>query len=179
MKEVIFKGKKISVGIGHEVEVKGNKISPEIMKVADGVSVVAINDKNEIYIAKQYRFAVKRVTYELPGGGVDEGEDPMVAAKRELEEEIGIQAEKVEYLFKAFPSPAFDVHTVYTYFATGITDTKQNLDEDEDIHIITMDFDEFCKKVEDEEIDTDMVTIAALNKIKGRLKNTLKNTIEG
>jgi len=166
VKEVIFRGKKISAGIGHEVEIKGNKISPDIMKVADGVSVAAINDKNEIYLAKQYRFAAKRVTYELPGGGVDEDENPLDAAKRELEEEIGIQANKINYLFKAFPSPAFDVHTVYAYFATGIIDTHQNLDEDEDIHIIKMDFNKFYEKVEKEEVETDMVTIAVLNKIK-------------
>ena len=68
---------------------------------------------------------------ELPAGTLEPGEDALTAAKRELEEEVGVTASKMEKLCEFYVSPGFLTEKMFVYMATDLTETAQNLEDDE------------------------------------------------
>ena len=72
----------------------------DCVEPGNSVIILPINEKNEIIFEEQFREAINKLTLELPAGMIDIGESPEVAAKRELEEETGILANKIEFLME-------------------------------------------------------------------------------
>ncbi|MGM0509190.1 MAG: NUDIX hydrolase [Fusobacteriota bacterium] len=165
MKRDIYKGKVLNLILDKEIEINGIKFNPEIIEVNNGVSILVVED-DMIYIAKQHRYGTGGITYELPGGAIDKGETPELAAKRELEEEMGLKAESLKFLFKTYPSPAWDNHYVSVFLAKNIKKVEQKLDLEESIEIIKVNIDEFIKKVLDGKIKVDSSTLAAIYYLK-------------
>ncbi|RMF71098.1 MAG: NUDIX hydrolase [Acidobacteria bacterium] len=85
----------------------------------DWVNVVAVTDDERIVLVRQYRHGVRAVTLEIPGGMVDAGETPEQAARRELLEESGHAAERLEPLGAVWPNPAFQSNTCTMFLARG------------------------------------------------------------
>jgi ADP-ribose pyrophosphatase len=72
------------------------------------------------------------VTLEIPAGKLDsKSEDPLEAAKRELREETGATADKMTYLGKYYPTPAYSDEVIHMYLAEGLKFGEQSLDDDE------------------------------------------------
>ncbi|MDO5788078.1 MAG: NUDIX hydrolase [Fusobacterium sp.] len=97
----------------------------------DAVGVVAVFEDDTILLVKQYRPAVNMVTLEIPAGLLEENECPISAAIRELEEETGYRANKIEKICEYFMSPGISDGKFYLYYAEDLIKTQQNLDEDE------------------------------------------------
>jgi ADP-ribose pyrophosphatase len=96
----------------------------------NGVGVVVITTDNKILLNKEFRYVIRTSSWELPGGGIDEGEDPAEAAKRELYEETGIKVEKVKKLGFFYPLHSFNTESV-TLFTTEIDPQSVTTDESE------------------------------------------------
>ncbi len=101
----------------------------------DAVGVAAVFEDNSILLVKQYRPAVKVTTLEIPAGLLEEGECPMEAALRELEEETGYKANKIEKICEYFMSPGVSAGKFYLYYAEDLVKTEQHLDEDEFVEV--------------------------------------------
>lgn len=101
----------------------------------DAVGVAAVFEDNSILLVKQYRPAVKMTTLEIPAGLLEEGESPVEAALRELEEETGYKAQKIEKICEYFMSPALSEGKFYLYYAENLIKTEQHLDEDEFVDV--------------------------------------------
>jgi len=88
-------------------------------------------DDPQIMLLRQYRYAAEGTLYEVPAGRLEPGEDPKDCAIRELAEETGCTAEKVEFLYTMYTTPGFTDEKIHIFMATGLTtgDTKHEADE--------------------------------------------------
>ncbi len=139
----------------------GNTAVWDIVKHKGAAAVVAVDDDGKIFMVKQYRPGCDRVTLEIPAGCLNEGEDRMTAAARELEEEIGYKADEIELLTKFYSAPAFSTEYIEIYVAKGLKKTKQHLDPDEELEVEKYDLNELINKIMEFEI-MDSKTIAGI-----------------
>lgn len=113
------------------------------------VAIIAVNDKQEILLIKQYRNAVKKHLLEIPAGTIDKGaETPLVCAQRELAEETGFQAQTFIKLFEGYLLPGYCNEYMYFFLAMGLFPKPLPPDEDEFIEIVPTSFFEAKKMVE-------------------------------
>ena len=84
----------------------------EVVEHPGGVSVVALTEKDEVLMVRQFRYAMQEVLLELPAGKLEPGEDPKTAALRELEEECGLTADEVVDLHPIYPSVGYDSEVI-------------------------------------------------------------------
>ncbi len=129
-KNYIYKGKILSLRADDAMLPDGNPCKREIVEHSGGACVLYVED-GKVLLVRQYRYAYGEHLYELPAGKLNEGEDPAKAAFRELEEEAGIIAEKLELLYVDYPSPGYTNEKIYIYKATGGKKTQSHLDDGE------------------------------------------------
>ena len=107
-----------------------------VLDVPCCVQVIPITEDGRVVMVEQYRQGVQRVTLEFPAGVVQQGEDPLRAALRELEEETGYRAGDAAVLIEFDPDPALHANTVQVIVARNCTaDGARNQDEAEDVAV--------------------------------------------
>ena len=119
-------------------ELPDGRVMPRyyVVEFCDWVHVVPVTADGQVVMVNQYRHAADEWFMEFPGGATDPGEDPKAAALRELEEETGYVAKKIEALGMHYPNPAIQTNRVFTYLATGCELTaKPCLDPFEDLEV--------------------------------------------
>ncbi|MRX74318.1 NUDIX domain-containing protein [Bacillus lacus] len=136
--EKLFSGKIIDLYV-QEVELpNGKKSKREVVKHPGAVAVIARTSENKLLLVEQYRKPLERTLVEIPAGKLEEGEEPIVTAKRELEEETGYTTDKLSLLISFYTSPGFADELVHLYLAEDIQkmDVKAELDEDEFVNLM-------------------------------------------
>ena len=105
----------------------------EIINHQGGSVIVPLFDNGDVMLVRQYRYPYKKFVVELPAGKLEPLEDPLIAAKRELQEETGYEAEHYEKLTAMFTTPGFCNEVLHIYLATGLKKSRmgQHLDEGE------------------------------------------------
>ena len=105
--ECVYNGRIITV-CNDEIELStGRKSFREVVHHSGGVVILAFKDENTVLFVKQFRYPLKQTLLELPAGKLEKGEDPDLAAKRELEEETGYRAENWQPLGYIFTSAGY------------------------------------------------------------------------
>lgn len=145
-----------------EVELSnGYKSFRDVVHHNGGVVIVAEKD-NKILMVQQYRYATNEALYELPAGKLDkQGEDVLSAAKRELEEETGYNAQNWESLGYIWTSPGFCSEKLYLFKASNLTFKGQHLDEGEILNYLSIEKNKVFNMIKTGEIN-DAKTICAL-----------------
>ena len=118
----------------------GITMDMEVIRHPGAAAIVPVTDDGCILLLNQYRHAVGGFIWEIPAGTLDPDEDEMTCARRELTEETGYIAHKLEKLGVITPLPAYSDERIHIYLATGLTRAAQNLDDDEllSVHPFTM-----------------------------------------
>ena len=130
-------------------------------RIATGV--VALTDHNEIYLVGQYRYPVDEYSWEIPEGGSEVDEDPMVTAKRELREETGLEAESWEQLGgEIHLSNCFSSERGFLYLARGLREGTAEPDHTEELQVKSVPFAECLAMVDRGEIKDSLTVIAVL-----------------
>jgi len=121
----------------------GNLLDATIFEFRSWANIVALTKNNEVVLVSQYRHGVCDVLLEFPGGVVEDGEDPLEGAKRELLEETGYTSSELIQVGQIFPNPALQTNTLYCYLALDAEKvSEQSLDAGEDIEVRLMPLDE-------------------------------------
>lgn len=125
----------------------------------DWVLILALTPQQEVVMVRQYRHGSEQVCLELPGGLVDPDDtSPQLSAQRELLEETGFKVSNIQLIGECFPQPAILSNRCFFYMAeNAVQSQKQNLDEGEDIEVLTVPLKEIQAKIESKEIDHGMV----------------------
>ena len=142
--EYIHKGKWATLRID-KCEMPNGHIVDDyyVLEYGTWVNGVAITEDNEVLMVEQYRHAADIISLEIPGGVVDEGENPQQALRRELLEETGYQFDDFELLCIVSPNPSTGNNQVYSYLAKGGKKVQeQSLDDAEDINVKKYTIDE-------------------------------------
>lgn len=129
--ETKFEGRVITVTLDRVELENGGTSTREVVRHHGGAGVAALNDEGEIYLVRQYRYALGQELWELPAGKLEKGEDPFEAAKRELGEECGLTADYYTPLGEFYPTVGYDTEIIYMWVATGLHTTQMHLDDDE------------------------------------------------
>jgi len=133
----------------------------EIVHHRGSAVMVPAFDDGTIALVRQYRHPAVKFLLELPAGTLNEKEQPEAGAARELEEELGVVAGKLEKLCEFFVSPGFCEEKMWLYLATDLKETKQRLEEDELIEVVRLPIDRALQMITDGEIE-DAKTIIGL-----------------
>ena len=147
-----------------EAEIRQDDIQykREIVVHKGSAVILPVFDDGRIALVRQYRHAAGRFLLEIPAGTLNPGEDPQLGAARELEEEIGAKAEKIEKISEFWVSPGFLTEKMHLYMATGLTDVGQKLEEDEILTIERYSFPEAFDLIRSGEIQDAKTLIAIL-----------------
>ena len=126
------------------------------------VLILPLLSPTQVVMIRNYRFCVGAELLELPAGTLEPPELPAACAARELEEEAGYRAGRIDALCEFFTSPGFTDERMHVFVATDLTPTGQRLDATEQIRVLTMDLPDALAATADGRI-VDGKTIAALH----------------
>jgi 8-oxo-dGTP pyrophosphatase MutT (NUDIX family) len=117
-----------------------------IFEFRSWANIVALTKENEVVLVRQYRHGICDVLLEFPGGVVEEDENPIEGARRELLEETGYTSPSIIEVGKIYPNPALQTNTLYCYLALDAEKVgAQSLDAGEDIEVHLMPLDELVE----------------------------------
>ena len=167
--DVKYEGRILKVFVDQVRMPDGSLATRELVGHPGGVGVVALNEKQEIVLVKQYRKAMESVTLEIPAGKLDPGEGHRVCGMRELEEVTGLRAGSFEYLGCIYPSPGFTDEVTHLYLATDLKSGTMHPDEDEYLDIVWMPITDVAEKIMKNEIP-DAKTVAGVLKTLYKLQ---------
>jgi ADP-ribose pyrophosphatase len=127
----VFQGRAFDV---QQVEMElpdGRSRTYDLVQHASAVTILPLTDDGFIYFVSQYRLGSQSELLELPAGVLEEVEDPLEGAGRELQEEVGLAARELIKIGEFFMSPGYSTEKMYVYLARGLYPAPLDQDEDE------------------------------------------------
>lgn len=129
------------------------------------IAIIPLDENNNTWIVGQYRYTLNTYEWEVPEGGCPEGENPLEAAKRELEEEVGLHASDWEQIMEIQLSNSVSDEIGYTYIARDLKEVGSSPEETEQLKVRKLPFEELVEMVMRGEIK-DGMSVASVLKVK-------------
>jgi ADP-ribose pyrophosphatase len=133
--ETIFNGKVFNVRQDQIRLLNGQVLRLDIVEHKGAVTIIPLDERDQIWFIRQYRHPAGQVLLELPAGVMDEGENPADSAQRELREETGMAAKQINLIGEFFLAPGYSTEYMHVFMATGLHAAPLRPDEDELIEI--------------------------------------------
>ena len=157
----LFSGRAVKLRIDTVELPDGRMTTREIVEHSDCVAIVAIDDKDNVLLVKQFRKAVEKELLEIPAGGIEDGEDPVDCVRREMREETGFLPRKIELLGGFYSTPGYCTEYLYLYLATDLVKSPLKAEDTDSIELVRVPLDEIPAMVNSGEI-CDAKSIAGL-----------------
>ncbi len=160
--ETIFEGKVIRVKRDTVELPDGNRATREVVEHPGGVGVVPIDENGIVYMVRQYRYPLGRLSLEIPAGKLNYGEDHRECGLRELSEETGLETDNFQYLGVFCPSPGFSQELIHLYLATELHQKQIHLDEDEFLEVEKYTLEELMAMIHEGKLQDGKTVIGLL-----------------
>lgn len=162
--EHIFQGKVVQLQVD-DVELPNGQYSKrEMIKHPGAVAVIAVTPDKKIVFVEQYRKPLEKSLVEIPAGKLEQNEEPLTTARRELEEEAGYTAKELTLVTSFYTSPGFADELMYIYLAKDLVHLEDppKGDEDEFVEVIELTLDEAKQYVKEQRIHDAKTNYAVL-----------------
>ena len=157
-----FTGRLFRVDVDQVEEPGGIRAEREIVRHRGSVATLAVHEDGSIVLVQQYRHAVAQSLWELPAGRLDAGETPERGAGRELEEEVGLRAARLELMADFFTTPGFCDERMFLFRATGLEAVPPRPEPDERLLIRNVDLDQAVRMIDHGEVREAKTLVAVL-----------------
>lgn len=168
--EVKYSGIIVKVRLDHAELENGKVVRREVVEHPGGVGILPIDDEGNCYMVRQFRYPFSRQLLEIPAGKLENGEEPLTCAVRELSEETGLEADELVELGACYTSPGFSSEVLHLYLARGLHAGKAHLDEDEFLNVEKHSLEELLEMADRRELP-DAKTVIAILKADRLLRN--------
>jgi len=167
--QILFEGKVFNLKVDEIEYNSGNKGIREVIVHPGGAVVIPVTDEGKLIMVTQFRYPFQTTLLEFPAGKLDIDENPMDCAVRELEEETGYKAAKVNELGKIYTAPGYCTETLHIFIAQELKEGDHKREEGEyGMEIYEFDIAEIEAKIKSGEI-IDAKTICAVNILKNKI----------
>lgn len=159
--EILMKGRAFAIRRDYLKIPGGRETKLDIIEHGGSAVIIPIDENGNVLLVRQYRHAAGKDLLELPAGTLDEDEDPLVCAAREIREETGMAAASLEKLGEFYLAPGYSDEYMVVYLATGLSESPLDADEDEFLSVEAVPIVETFRMAERGEIP-DAKSLAAL-----------------
>jgi ADP-ribose pyrophosphatase len=158
----VYDGRVLSLHVDEVEEPGGVRATREVVRHRGSVAMLAVSEDDRVVLVRQYRYAVDETLWELPAGRLDSGETPEQGARRELIEEVGLEAYQVEPLAVFYTTPGFCDELMHVFRATGLRQVPPRPEADERIEVRWFGLDEALAMIQRGEIREGKTLVALL-----------------
>lgn len=162
--QTVYKGRVVTLNLETVTLPNGVSVELEVVRHPGAAAIVPLKDDYTVILIRQYRLAAGGYIYEIPAGKLQPGEDPAHCATRELEEEIGYRAGRLDKIATFFTAPGFTDEVMHLYVARNLVPGAQALDSDEVLEIVEISLEKAMAHIRDGTI-RDAKTIIGLQSI--------------
>jgi ADP-ribose pyrophosphatase len=156
-----WSGRRIAVDLVESQDPAGGTVDREVVRHPGGAVILPLLDDGRIVLIRNHRVSIEETLWELPAGTRGPGEDLAEVAGRELEEETGFRAARIEPFGWFFTTPGFTDERIDAYLAEGLVPGPQRLEDGESIQVVPLPLDEVLRMIDDGRI-RDAKTIAVV-----------------
>jgi ADP-ribose diphosphatase len=161
----VYEGKVVSLDVDDVLEPGGVRATREVVRHRGSVAALPVHEDSRMVLVRQYRYAVDAMVWELPAGRLDPGESVEDAARREMEEEVGLRPRRLEPLATFYTTPGFCDETMHLFRATGLEAVAARPEADERIESCTFTRAELEEMIRRGEIREGKTLVALLMEI--------------
>ena len=159
--ETVFTGRRVSLEVHHLRATDGRRTVREVVRHRGSVAILAFPEPGMLLLERIWRYALGREMFEIPAGTLEAGEDPAACAARELKEETGYRAARLEPILVVHPSPGILSERLTIYLASGLKPGAPDREPGEEVENLLVPVAEALEMVRDGRM-TDAKTVAAL-----------------
>jgi ADP-ribose pyrophosphatase len=141
----------------------GRTTTRDIVDHPGAVAIVPLLDDSKIVLIRQFRYAAGKELLEIPAGTLEKGEKPDDCAVRELKEETGYEANSMRRLLSCYMAPGYSNEVIHLYVATGLKKGEKETEEDEEIAVEAIGFDEALRMIEENNIEDAKTIVGVLS----------------
>lgn len=167
--KTIFEGNVVCLNVDRVLEPGGITVDREVVCHPGSVVVLPELSDGRLLLVRQFRYAARRWLWELVAGGIEPGETPVEAARRELVEETGYRARAFRPLFTFFPSPGFVSEKMHLLQARGLTRAKAQPEADERIRLGRFTESQLRRMLRAKKIEDGKTLVGLLWRLSGKM----------
>jgi ADP-ribose pyrophosphatase len=149
----VYRGKIVDLSLSRFRSIAKGDVTLEIVHHNGGAAAIPLFEDGTTALVRQWRYPMERYSLEIAAGRIEPGDTPEQTAARELEEELGLRAADFRKLSEFNVAPGYCQERIYVYLATGLVNSAQKLDDDEEIESVRLPFAEAIELVRSGEID--------------------------